>query len=70
VPAPAPRAARGASALQYVRILKDGRPVEVGSETLDLKADDIVSLPPDVAKLLIDAQVAEPVTTGPSRPVT
>ena len=68
--APAPRAGRATPPLQYVRILKDGRPLEVGSETLDLKADDIVSLPPEVAKLLIDAQVAEPVTTGPSRPVT
>ncbi|MGD0250061.1 MAG: hypothetical protein ABSB97_04145 [Thermoplasmata archaeon] len=67
---PAPRSARAVAPLQYVRILKDGRPVEVGSETLDLKADDIVSLPPEVAKLLIDAQVAEPVTTGPTRPVT
>jgi len=67
---PAPRSARAVAPLQYVRILKDGRPVEVGSEPLDLKADDIVSLPPEVAKLLIDAQVAEPVTTGPTRPVT
>jgi DNA replication initiation complex subunit (GINS family) len=67
---PAPRSARAPAPLQYVRILKDGRPVEVGSETLDLKADDIVSLPPDVARLLIDAQVAEPVATSPTRPVT
>lgn len=56
--------------LVYVRILKDGRPIEVGSETLELRADDIVSLPPEAAKLLIDAEVAESVTPSAPRPVT
>jgi DNA replication initiation complex subunit (GINS family) len=56
--------------LNYVRILKDGRPIEVGSETIDLRADDIVSLPPETAKLLIDAQIAEPVTPAVPRTVT
>ena len=70
VSAPAPRTAAPSPNLQYVRILKDGRPVEVGSETLDLRADDIVSLPPEVARLLIDAKVAEPVVTASTRPVT
>jgi DNA replication initiation complex subunit (GINS family) len=68
--APPARSARATAPLEYVRILKDGRPIEVGSETLELRADDIVSLPADVAKLLIDARVAEPVATGPARPVT
>jgi DNA replication initiation complex subunit (GINS family) len=67
VTAPAPRAA---NPLTYVRILKDSRPIEVGAETLELKADDIVSLPPETAKLLIDAQIAEPVSTSVARPVT
>jgi len=57
-------------ALTYVRVLKSGRPIEVGAETIDLREDDILSLPADAAKLLIDAKVAEPVATGPTRPVT
>ena len=71
-PAPAvlTRSDRSAAPLVYVRILKDGRPLEVGAETIDLREDDIVSLPADSAKLLIAAKVAEPVLTGPSRPVT
>jgi DNA replication initiation complex subunit (GINS family) len=67
---PAPRPARSPPALTYVRIVKDGRPIEVGSETIELRADDIVSLPPETAKLLIDAQIAEPVTPAVPRPVT
>jgi DNA replication initiation complex subunit (GINS family) len=56
--------------LAYVRILQGGRPVEVGAETIDLRVDDIVSLPADAAKQLIDAKVAEPVATGADHPVT
>jgi DNA replication initiation complex subunit (GINS family) len=67
---PPARPARATPALTYVRIVKDGRPIEVGSETIDLRADDIVSLPPETAKLLIDAQIAEPVTPASPRPVT
>lgn len=67
VPTPPP-AARVESSLAYVRIVRDGRPIEVGSETLDLRADDIVSLPAETARLLIDARIAEPVTTNPTRP--
>jgi DNA replication initiation complex subunit (GINS family) len=75
-PAPAavgalpPRPTRSPPALTYVRIVKDGRPIEVGSETIELRADDIVSLPAETAKLLIDAQVAEPVTPAVPRTVT
>jgi hypothetical protein len=62
---PAPvRSAKGPSLLVYVRIVKAGRPVEVGSETIDLNVDDIVSLPAETAKLLIDAHVAEAVATS------
>jgi DNA replication initiation complex subunit (GINS family) len=61
---------RSAPPLTFVRILKDGRPIEVGSETIQLRADDIVSLPPETARLLIDAQMAEPVTPAAPRPVT
>lgn len=69
-PAGAAAVSRPPAPLTYVRILKSGRPLEVGSETIDLREDDILSLPADAAKLLIDAKVAEAVTTAPSRPVT
>jgi DNA replication initiation complex subunit (GINS family) len=69
-PPPAPRSTRSPAPLTYVRILKSGRPLEIGAETIDLREDDILSLPADAAKLLIDAKVAEPVATGPTRPVT
>jgi len=56
--------------LVYVRVLKDSRPIEVGSETVNLKADDILSLPAETARLLVEAKVAEPVESSPVRPVT
>jgi DNA replication initiation complex subunit (GINS family) len=70
VGAPTPRPSRAPGPLTYVRILKSGRPLSVGAETVDVRADDILSLPADVAKLLVDAKVAEPVATGPDHPVT
>ncbi|MFI5413390.1 MAG: hypothetical protein ACHQ0I_02215 [Candidatus Lutacidiplasmatales archaeon] len=69
-PSPVPLTSRGRPGLVYVRVLKDSRPIEVGSETIDLKADDILSLPPETARLLVDAKVAEPVESSPTRPVT
>ena len=70
VAAPPPTAPRSRPALVYVRVLKDSRPVQVGSETVDLKADDVISLPAETARLLVEAKVVEPVETAPSRPVT
>jgi DNA replication initiation complex subunit (GINS family) len=58
------------AAAAWVRILKDGRPIEVGSETIDLRAEDVLSLPPDTAKLLVEAKMAEPIAPGPNRTVT
>ena len=69
VPPVAP-AARSRPPLVYVRVLKDSRPVEVGSETVDLRADDVLSLPAEVARLLVEAKVVEPVETATTRPVT
>ena len=72
-PPPAPPAApvaRPRPALVYVRVLKDARPVQVGPDTVDLKADDVISLPAETARLLVDAKVVEPVETTPNRPVT
>ena len=42
-----------------VRILKSGRPIEVGGETVDLRKEDLLTLPAEAAKLLIEAKVAE-----------
>jgi DNA replication initiation complex subunit (GINS family) len=64
-PAPRPRVS-----LVYVRVLKDSRPVEVGNETIQLKADDVLSLPAETARILVDAKVVEPVETTTVRPVT
>ncbi|MGD0588711.1 MAG: hypothetical protein ABSA63_07990 [Thermoplasmata archaeon] len=65
-----PSAARARPALVYVRVLKDSRPIEVGSETIDLKADDILSLPAETARLLVEAKVVEALESSPTRPVT
>ncbi len=67
---PANRGARETPPLAYVRVLVGGRRIAVGSETIDLREDDILSLPADAAKLLIDAKVAEPVRAGPDLTVT
>lgn len=63
-------AARTRPALVYVRVLRDSRPVEVGSETVDLKADDVLSLPAETARLLAEAKVVELLESSPSPPVT
>lgn len=67
---PTNRGARETPPLAYVRVLVGGRRIAVGSETIDLREDDILSLPADAAKLLIDAKVAEPVRAGPDLTVT
>jgi DNA replication initiation complex subunit (GINS family) len=64
--APAPPARTAAPV--FVRIVQDGRPIEVGSETVDLRKEDLLSLPPDTAQLLVQAKVAEPVTPGSAHP--
>ncbi|MFZ1022870.1 MAG: hypothetical protein WAN87_01890 [Thermoplasmata archaeon] len=50
----------------YVRILADGRPIASGTETIDLRKEDVVTLPPEIAKLLVEGHLAEPIT--PERP--
>ncbi len=63
-PGPAASAAPASSippttpALVYVRVVKGGRSMELGPETLDLRDHDVVSLPPDRARLLVQAKVA------------
>jgi len=56
--------------LVYVRVVKDGAPIAVGADTVDLRADDIISLPPETAKLLVDAKIAEALTSTSLKPVT
>jgi len=70
--APAERAGPSTAAVAgsaWVRILQDGHTVAAGADTLDLRADDLVSLPAPAAKVLVDTKVAEPVTSPflPSR---
>ena len=67
---PAALSARPRPPLVYVRVLKDSRPVQVGSDTVDLKADDVISLPVETARLLAEAKVVAPLETVPNRPVT
>ncbi|MCI4369093.1 MAG: hypothetical protein L3K09_05990 [Thermoplasmata archaeon] len=47
-----------------VRIIKDTRPIESGGETLDLRKEDVLSLPPATAKLLVKGGLAEEVAPG------
>jgi len=67
VPRAAPAPATG-PAMAYVRIVQSTRPLQVGGETVDLREDDVLSLPAEAARLLVEGKVAEPlVTTTPSK---
>ena len=63
---PAPIAPPG-PAMRFVRILQDSRPVDLGSETIELRKEDLVNLPEAVAQILIDGKIAEPVESPPGR---
>ena len=67
---PLPKAPATTVPLVYVRIVKDGRPITIGADTIELRREDVLSLPGDAAQLLIDAQIAERVAAGPSKIVT
>ncbi len=60
-PAPLPSAPAATPATVLVRIVKDGRPVVVGGDTVELRKEDLLTLPAETARLLIDAKLAEPV---------
>ena len=51
--------------MRFVRILKDSPPVEVGSETIQLRKEDLLSLPEKIAEILIDGKIAEAVEAAP-----
>jgi DNA replication initiation complex subunit (GINS family) len=53
----------------YVRILKDGPAVEIGKETIELRAEDVLALPEDRAQLLVQSGLAATVRRD-ERPVT
>jgi DNA replication initiation complex subunit (GINS family) len=58
-PRPTTGSAGAAAAPVFVRIVKEGRPVEAGGETLDLRKEDVLSLPPEVAEILIQGRIGE-----------
>ncbi len=59
----------GSRDVAFVRMLADSPRVAVGSETIALRKDDVVSLPADVARLLIEARAAEPVAWAERGPL-
>lgn len=61
-PAPSPSSP---SATAYVRIVRATRPLQVGAETIDLREDDVLTLPAETARLLVEAKVAEALTVAP-----
>jgi DNA replication initiation complex subunit (GINS family) len=68
---PLPPPTPAAPATAYVRVIKDGRPIEVGPDTIDLRAEDVLSLPSDQARLLVAGKVAEAIELATvRRPVT
>ena len=66
-PAPA-RAEPPVPTAQYVRFVGEHRAIEAGKETIDLAPDDVLSLAPETAKLLVDAKSAELLKTKPLGP--
>lgn len=56
--------------LAYVRVLRESRPIQVGRDTIDLRKEDIVALPPETADLLVKGKVAELVRPAGPGPVT
>ena len=54
----------------YVRVLKDGRPLAVGGETVEIRKEDVLSLPEETARLLVSAGIAERIRTTERPPVT
>ncbi|MCI4347403.1 MAG: hypothetical protein L3J97_02140 [Thermoplasmata archaeon] len=54
-------ASPGGDDTQIVRILQDSPKVAIGSESITLRRDDVVSLPAEVARLLVEGRIAEPV---------
>jgi DNA replication initiation complex subunit (GINS family) len=58
VPAEESPPPKPSSQLTYVRVLQGGRSIEMGPETIDLRAHEVLSLPPDRAQMLVQAKMA------------
>ncbi|MCI4346870.1 MAG: DNA replication complex GINS family protein [Thermoplasmata archaeon] len=43
----------------FVRIMQSSPPLELAGETIELRAEDILTLPPEVARILVEGRVAE-----------
>ncbi|MEM0129235.1 MAG: hypothetical protein QXG65_03625 [Thermoplasmata archaeon] len=72
-PAPPERAVnppRVPTPQEYVRIVRDARAVQIGTESIDLRREDILSLPPEAARILVAGKMAEPIRTRADPPVT
>jgi len=69
-PTPEPSVHGAGKPTILVRILRDAPSVELGSGTLELRKEDVLDLPAETAKILIQAQVAERITPAAPRPVT
>jgi DNA replication initiation complex subunit (GINS family) len=63
--APPPAPTNATPALAYVRVVRTTRPLELGGETVDLREDDVLSLPAEAARLLVEGKAAEPVRALP-----
>lgn len=57
----ATKSSAGHSETQIVRVLKGSPKVAIGAETIELRRDDVVSLPVEVAQLLRDSRIVEPI---------
>ena len=53
----------GSASVRVVRMLRDSPRLALGSETVALRKDDLVSLPADVAQLLVESRAAEVIET-------
>jgi DNA replication initiation complex subunit (GINS family) len=60
------RAAPASEKLAYVRILRSGPPIAIGSETVELRVQDVLQLPLDIARALVDGKFAERIETSSS----
>ncbi|HZY71392.1 MAG TPA: hypothetical protein VFF67_10510 [Thermoplasmata archaeon] len=72
-PVAAPQAPEGAPAPAppvFVRILQDQRAIDTGTESIELRKDDVLSLPEKIARILVDSKVAERVGADVRRAMT
>ncbi len=56
--------------LEYVRILKDSRPMQIGRDTVDLRKEDVLQVPGETAQLLVASKLAERIRPAAPNPVT